>query len=205
MRSKNATRRSGDAAIRRALVVLERRISEERGRVALATPAATKQFLQLKLAPLDREVFFCVYLDTQRRVIALEELFRGTVKAAWVSPREVARGALLRNATAVIVAHNHPGGSPVFSQADLDLTMELRKALDLIEVQLLDHILIAGDRVQSLHDSGATLRAMEAMAHADTSQRRQSAAARAGGAARRANAARGGLLNSNTGDTGDRP
>ena len=98
---------------------------------ALANPRATREFLRMRLRDLPYEVFCCVYLDNRHRVIAFEELFRGTIDGASVHPREVVRQALARNAAAVILVHNHPSGLAEPSQADELITRRLKEALGL--------------------------------------------------------------------------
>ena len=113
---------------------------------ALANPRATREFLRMRLRDLPYEVFGCVYLDSRHRVIAFEELFRGTIDGASVHPREVVRQALARNAAAVILVHNHPSGLAEPSQADELITRRLKEALGLVDIRVLDH-LVVGDAV----------------------------------------------------------
>jgi DNA repair protein RadC len=113
---------------------------------ALANPRATRDFLRMRLRDLPHEVFCCVYLDNRHRVIAFEELFRGTIDGASVHPREVVKQALARNAAAVILVHNHPSGLAEPSQADELITRRLKEALGLVDIRVLDH-LVVGDAV----------------------------------------------------------
>jgi DNA repair protein RadC len=99
-------------------------------------------YCRLRLAALEHEVFACLFLDTRHRVIAFEELSRGTVDGAEVHPREIVKRALQLNASALIISHNHPSGNLEFSAADLAITIRLKQALALVEVRLLDHILV---------------------------------------------------------------
>lgn len=117
------------------------------------SPAAVHNYLRLTLASLPHEVFLCLFLDPQNRMIASEELFRGTLTRTAVYPREVARQALVHNAASVIVAHNHPSGTAAPNQSDVRLTHELARTLDLIDVRLLDHFIVAGQEIRSLAQS----------------------------------------------------
>lgn len=109
------------------------------------SPSAVRDWLRLRLAPLKHEVFMVLLLDAQHRLIDAVELFRGTLNQTSVYPREVARLALERSAAAVLLAHNHPSGAREPSSADLALTATLSKALSLIDVQVLDHFIVAGN------------------------------------------------------------
>lgn len=113
----------------------------ERGE-SLTDPLQSKRYLQSRLRDLPHEVFACLFLDNRHRVIAFEELFRGTINGASVHPREVVKRALALNAAAMILAHNHPSGVAEPSQADRDLTRRLQQALALVEVRVLDHIVV---------------------------------------------------------------
>ena len=110
----------------------------------LNTPDTVRDYLRLHLAGLRHEVFFALWLDAQNRMIAAEELFRGTLTQASVYPREVVKKALAHNAAAVVLAHNHPSGVAEPSSADSQLTRELKQALALIDVRVLDHFIVAG-------------------------------------------------------------
>jgi len=113
-----------------------------------------QEYLSLKLSLLEYEVFYVIYLDNHLRLIEMTELFRGTLNQAAVYPREVVKEALLRNAASIVVVHNHPSGVSDPSNADLHLTRELKKALQLIDVRLLDHFIVAGTEVRSLAAEG---------------------------------------------------
>ncbi|KUE87740.1 hypothetical protein ASL20_17170 [Cupriavidus necator] len=115
-------------------------------------PAAVRNYLRLTLAPLPHEVFLCLFLDPRNRMVASEEMFRGTLTRTAVYPREVARQALVHNAAGIIVAHNHPRGTTAPSHSDIRLTHELARTLDLIDVRLLDHFIVAGQEIRSLAD-----------------------------------------------------
>ncbi len=141
-----------DATIRRALKIMESRLREPG--TALNSPAAVRDYLALRLANLEHEVFMAVFLDTQNRVIAAEELFRGTLTQTSVYPREVVKRALAHNAAALIFAHNHPSGCSEPSKADHWLTDQLKAALGLVDVQALDHFIIAGAHAVSFAECG---------------------------------------------------
>lgn len=127
------------------LELARRGLREEiRLRPALSTPDAVRDWLRLALAPLQHEVFLALWLDAQNRLIADEELFRGTLTQTSVYPREVVKRALARNAAAVILAHNHPSGVAEPSAADTLLTRSLKEALALVDVRLVDHFIVAG-------------------------------------------------------------
>lgn len=109
---------------------------------ALADPDQAGAYFARKLRPLPHEVFACLFLDTRHRVLAYEELFRGTLDGSEVHPREVARRCLAHNAAAVIFGHNHPSGNPEASAADRAVTARLKQALALVEVRVLDHFIV---------------------------------------------------------------
>lgn len=133
------------AQLAATLELARRGLREElRQRPALATPNAVRDWLRLALSPLQHEVFLALWLDAQNRLIADEELFRGTLTQTSVYPREVVKRALARNAAAVILAHNHPSGVAEPSAADEVLTASLKQALALVEVRLVDHFIVAG-------------------------------------------------------------
>ena len=123
-------------------------------RESLTSPAAVRDLLRLKLAGLPHEVFVCIQLDSQHRVIAIEELFRGTLTQTSVYPREVVKASLRANAAAVIFAHNHPSGVAQPSQADEYLTRNLKEALALVDVKVLDHFIVAGTQTLSFAERG---------------------------------------------------
>jgi len=131
------------------LALAQRHLSETLQRDAgLHSPEQTKQYLLSRLRDLPHEVFACLFLDSQHRVIRYEELFRGTLNGASVHPREVVKKTLHYNAAAVIFAHNHPSGIAEPSHADRHLTGRLVQALELVEVRVLDHIVVGdGDCV----------------------------------------------------------
>ena len=120
----------------------------------LVNPGATREFMRMRLRDLRYEVFCCVYVDTHHRVIGFEELFRGTIDNASVHPREVVRQALMHNASAVILAHNHPSGVAEPSQADELITRRLQQALGMIDIRVIDHLIIGDGVCVSFADRG---------------------------------------------------
>jgi len=121
---------------------------------ALSSPRAVRDYLQLLLGGRQQEVFLVLFLDTQHRVIASEELFHGTLSQTSVYPREVVKRALAHNAAAVILAHNHPSGVAEPSQADQLLTNALKQALGLVDVRVLDHFVVAVGKTLSFAEKG---------------------------------------------------
>jgi DNA repair protein RadC len=148
----------GDAkyAQLQAVAEMSRRALGEtmRARDALASPAAVRDFLRLRLGGLDHEIFMGVFLDAQNRVVRSEELFRGTLTQTSVYPREVVKRALAHNAAGVILAHNHPSGVAEASPSDRWLTEQLRQALALVDVKVLDHFIVAGNDALSFAERG---------------------------------------------------
>lgn len=143
------------AQIQAALELARRALKEQlSSRDALSSPRAVSDYLRLALAGREHEVFVALLLDAQHRVIACEELFRGTLTQTSVYPREVVKCALRRNAAAVIFAHNHPSGIAEPSHADEILTRSLKTALALVDVQVLDHFIVAGARTMSFAERG---------------------------------------------------
>lgn len=141
-----------ERAIYRAMKLLEGRLRKP-GAFMGSTQDA-RHFLALLLGREQREVFTALWLDTQHRLIAAENLFFGTLREAAVYPREVVRSGLLRNAGGVIFAHNHPSGQPAPSRADLALTCSLKDTLELVGIRALDHFIVAGMEVVSLAELG---------------------------------------------------
>ena len=121
---------------------------------AFTSPEQTREFLTLKLRAYPHEVFACLYLDNRHRLISYDELFNGTIDSAQVHAREVVRAALKHNAAAVILSHNHPSGVAEPSQSDINLTRELKKALALINVRVLDHMVIGDGAAVSFAERG---------------------------------------------------
>ncbi len=141
---------SSEEIIEAAMSEVTKRFS--RG-TAITSPEKTKEFLQLKLGHLEHEVFAVLWLDNRHRVIAFDELFRGTIDGASVHPREVVKTALKHNAAACIFAHNHPSGVAEPSQADQRITQRLKEVLDLVDVRTLDHVIV-GENTCSFAERG---------------------------------------------------
>lgn len=123
-------------------------------RAVLESPLAVRQVLQLQLGSLAHEVFAVMFLDSQHRLIRIEEMFRGTLTQTSVYPREVVLRALTLQASAVVLAHNHPSGSPQPSRADQTLTQTLKSALALVDVRVLDHFVVTATEAQSMAEQG---------------------------------------------------
>lgn len=121
---------------------------------ALTSSELTRQYLRARLRHYEHEVFACLYLDNQHRVVKLEELFSGTIDGAAVYPREVVKRCLRHNAAAVIFAHNHPSGVAEPSQADIAITRRLAAALNTIDVRVLDHIVVGRNEAVSFAERG---------------------------------------------------
>jgi DNA repair protein RadC len=121
---------------------------------ALGTPEITRAFLLAQLRDRPFEVFCCLHLDSRNRLIAFEEMFRGTLNGASVHPREVVREALRRNSAALILAHNHPSGVTEPSQADELITRRLCEALALVDIRILDHFIVGDGRCFSFAEHG---------------------------------------------------
>ncbi|THF61075.1 DNA repair protein RadC [Pseudothauera nasutitermitis] len=148
-----------DAALSHRLAVarelLLRGLHERmRGQPILSSPQDVRNWLCLYCAGLEREVFLVLYLDVRHRLIESEELFQGTLTQTSVYPRELVKGALSRNAAALVVAHNHPSGIAESSPADEVLTRTLQTALQLIDIRIIDHFIVAGSSVVSFAERG---------------------------------------------------
>jgi DNA repair protein RadC len=120
----------------------------------LSSPQQVREFLILRLANALKEVFVVLFLDAQNRLIATEEMFSGTLTQTSVYPREVVKRALHYNAASVMFAHNHPSGVAKQSRADELITQELKKALALVDVRVLDHFIVAGNQTLSFVEIG---------------------------------------------------
>jgi DNA repair protein RadC len=131
--------------------VLGQRLAEQPG---FEQPQAVKDYLSLQLAGLEHEAFAAMFLDVRHRLMRFEILFRGSLTHTSVHPREVVKRALLLNAAAVVVAHNHPSGVAEPSRADELITAALRQALQLVDVRLLDHVVVARGGAVSLAERG---------------------------------------------------
>ena len=121
---------------------------------ALTSPGAVRDYLRLAISSREHEVFVCLWLDAQHRVISIDELFRGTLTQTSVYPREIVKAGLKANAAAVIFAHNHPSGVAQPSQADELLTRNLKEALSLVDIKVLDHFIVAGHQTLSFAERG---------------------------------------------------
>lgn len=137
--------------IQRALRLLEK--YQRQPSESFTSTSLTKTWLQLQMANLEREVFIVMYLDNQHCLLERETLFTGTLSHTEVHPREVVKSALKHNAAAVILAHNHPSGTTEISQQDKHITQKIMKALALVEVRVLDH-LVVGNEVASFAELG---------------------------------------------------
>jgi len=141
--------------IQAAYELVKRSLEEQLAQDSIfSSPILVKEFLQAKIGALPHEVFLCLYLDSRLHLIECQELFRGSITQTAVYPREILKEALARNASALIVAHNHPSGNPLPSEADQELTKILIKALQLVEIPLLDHCIVSGSGFFSFSDSG---------------------------------------------------
>ena len=139
------------AAIELARRSLQEKLKES---AALTSPGAVRDYLRLRLASRKEEAFVCIWLDAQHKAIDFEVPFTGTLTQTSVYPREIVKSALRVNAAAVIFAHNHPSGVAQPSQADELLTRNLKEALALIEVKVLDHFIVAGNQAISFAERG---------------------------------------------------
>src|SRR5687767_7736285 len=135
--------------------LVKRLLSEElKYGCALTSPGAVRDYLKLILGDREHEVFVCLWLDAQHRVLRVDEAFKGTLTHTSVYPREIVKMALKHNAAAVLFAHNHPSGVAQPSQSDELLTRNLKEALALVEVKVLDHFIVAGRQAISFAERG---------------------------------------------------
>jgi len=139
-----------------AVLELSRRAMAEQlsARTVFDSPQVVKHYLKLQLSGRMHEVFAVLFLDGQHRLIAMEEMFQGTLTQASVYPREVVKRALHHHAAAVILAHNHPSGNTRPSQADVQLTRQLSASLALVDVRVLDHLVVGVGEVLSMAEFG---------------------------------------------------
>ncbi|WP_275556635.1 JAB domain-containing protein [Mixta sp. Marseille-Q2659] len=121
---------------------------------AFASPEVSAEFFRAKLAGREREIFAVAFLNNQHQLIAYEELFMGSIASTEIHPRELVRAALRINAAAVILSHNHPSFSTTVSRADKQITERLKKTLELVAVQVIDHIIVAGNETVSMAERG---------------------------------------------------
>lgn len=148
---RNAAMKAEDETIAAAAEILRRRMMRLG---SLKDPTAATDYLRMRLAPIEHEVFFVLYLDTRHSIIAAEVAFSGTIDGAEVHPREIVKLALHHNAAAIICAHNHPSNNPEPSAADRTVTARLKQALALVDVRLLDHFVVTGNSCTSLASRG---------------------------------------------------
>jgi len=151
LKAPDLSQEEKESVVTLALAVLAER---HRARRALSGPEDTRAYLQLRLAHAKHEVFGCLFLDNRHRILALEELFRGTIDGASVHPRVVVQRALEVNAAAPVVFPNHPSGVAEPSRSDEALTRRLRDALSLVDVRLLDHFVVAAGESVSFAQRG---------------------------------------------------
>ncbi len=154
----NAVHGMGDSKYCQLQAIFEmsrRALAEEiKHQDALSSPEKVSDYLRLKLGGQEREVFVVLFLDAQNRVQSQETLFEGTLTQTSVYPREVVKRALYHNAASVIFAHNHPSGIAEQSRADELITQALKKALDLVDIRVLDHFIVAGHQTMSFAERG---------------------------------------------------
>jgi len=141
-----------DAAIYDAIKILEKRV--RKANTYVTDPQSVRKLLQLRLMPQDHEVFTVVFLDARHGVIAVEDLFHGSLTGAAVYVGQVVRRALLINCAAVVVAHNHPSGIAEPSAADRELTERLRPVIARVEISFLDHVVIGAESQVSFAERG---------------------------------------------------
>jgi DNA repair protein RadC len=121
---------------------------------ALTSPQDTQHYLLHRMRDYSQEVFGCLFLDNKHRIIAFEEMFRGTIDSASVYPREIVKRALQHNAAALILAHNHPSGDPEPSTADRAITAKIKAALALVDIRVIDHCVVGDNRCVSFAEMG---------------------------------------------------
>jgi len=131
--------------ISQALSILSKRVSKEKH--LLSSPTMVKNYLTLKLGQLEHEVFGIMWLDSKNKLIKFQEMFRGTLNSCSVYPREVIKEGLKINACSAILYHNHPSGDTIPSKCDILLTSTLYKSLQLVGINILDHLIVAGDKM----------------------------------------------------------
>lgn len=143
------------AQIKAAYELVKRCLHESLSQQAIfSSSKQVREFLQAKIARLEHEVFLCLYLDNSNRLIECQELFRGSIDQTAIYPREIIKECLNRNASALVVAHNHPGGNPLPSPNDEAVTRDLSQALHWVNIALLDHCIVAKHGFFSFADAG---------------------------------------------------
>lgn len=140
--------------IHKALKVMESKAAKKRGSDNFDCPGFSKQYFLLRLSDYECEYFSVAFLNNQNRLIACENMFRGTIDGASVYPREVVKAVLQYNAAALVLAHNHPSGVLEPSRADHAITQRLKDALALIDVKVHDHIIVGGGDALSFSEEG---------------------------------------------------
>lgn len=143
---------SGTEIKNSALMSIEEKVKSD-GDI-FGSPDVVADFLCLKMGDLPHEVFGVIFMDSQHKMIEYREMFRGTISQTSVYPREIAKEGLLLNAATVILAHNHPSGNLQPSNADLNLTRKLKETLDLVDIRILDHFIVAGSQYLSMAEKG---------------------------------------------------
>ncbi len=149
---RDANESKEDAILRHAMSIMESRVRTYD--LAFTNPTLVKNYVHGKLSHLEHEVFGVLFLNNQNQLIEYEEMFRGTIDGASVYPREVVKRALEMNAAAVIFTHNHPSGVEEASDADRQITNRLVKALGLMDIRVLDHLIVAGNKSVSFAEKG---------------------------------------------------
>lgn len=145
-----------DQIIQKAIEIIDERLSSRRdpSRKLFTAVALAKMWFKLNIASLESEQFMALWLDSQHRLIHAETVSKGTIDSAAIYPREVVKSALKYNATAVVFGHNHPSGVAEPSAADIAITNKLKKALELIDVRTLDHIIVGENEAVSMAERG---------------------------------------------------
>lgn len=144
---------NSDDLIKAAIAVLEERVRYKVEDV-IARPEDVRNLIKLKLSGLEHEEFHVIWLTTQNQVIEIQKVFRGTISQASVYPRELAKEGLKRNASGCILVHNHPSGLVEPSSADITLTNELKKTMNLIDIRIVDHFVVGGAELYSFAEKG---------------------------------------------------
>lgn len=139
------------AIIQQAKRILARQVRKGR---KLRSPHDVRDYLLIRLAQYEREVFGVFLLDNQHRVLAFHELFKGTLSQTMVYPREIIKVTIQHNAAALILVHNHPGNEASPSDDDKRITQKIKLAMELLDVRVLDHFIVAGDRTVSMAELG---------------------------------------------------
>lgn len=141
------------AIIEQAMLIIKNAM-QKKERFFMTSPELVKNYLSMKMGLLEHEVFSVLFLDNQHQLIELREMFRGTIDAASVYPREIVKESLKFNAAAVILVHNHPSGCIEPSRADKAITDRIKSALGFVDVRVLDHFIVGGSEVYSFAERG---------------------------------------------------